>query len=248
MAQVFTLLVTVILPIILWLRYLRWTDRDQPEPLRFSLSIFITGVLAAIIGILIEVPLAGAFGVDHNQLIDSFTDLALAPFVMAVIMITFFAAIEEIIKAWVLKERVYNAPVFDQIGDGFYYGVTLALGFSFAENILYFFGFLATLDQTAIFIASTFRSLATTLLHLTATGIFGLALAKKKFSPEHSKSKLWLALLYAILLHAAFNILIGLGWGVFIALPLLLFIFIRTLKQATNFEARLIWRLIKPAV
>ena len=90
------------------------------------------------------------------------------------------------------------------------------------------------------------RGIATMLLHITATGIIGYALGRKKFSPEHKKSIVVKAVIMAAILHSAFNFLTLMDYGIYIAFLMVLGAFLFLLKLIHNPETRLVWRLVTP--
>ena len=80
-----------------------------------------------------------------------------------------------------------------------------------------------------------------------ATGIVGLAIGRKKFSVLHKKSVVFWWLLFAMLLHGIFNVLILSAslWGMFFALVLIFGAFFFLIKKLAAKEVRMVWKLTK---
>jgi len=160
--------------------------------------------------------------------------------------IVFLAGVvEEFLKFIALYEFIYNDSDFNQIADGVFYSVTVALGFSMVENIFYFYQ-LFTETSTEVFAASVFaRGVLTTLLHLSAAALVGYALGRKKYSLQHRKSVVLFYLLVAIVVHGLYNILSLLPYGVIFSSFLVFSVFAYILKLLRSPDARVVWKLVK---
>lgn len=239
----------VVLPVLLWLKLFRWEDRAEPEPKRILLKTFLFGALTAIclaVGEFLIFRLLFGDGASQQLSVKNLTSHSLAWQGFAMLMLAGF--LEETGKFLVLKEYVYDKTEFNQILDGVIYGATLALGFSFVENIFYFYDFLKSGQGTVFFVAATtVRGIFSISLHVLATSISGLALGRKKFRVPHSWGKVWLAVLAAGCLHALFNSSIQFGLvGLFVAV-LLLVLAARYVFKALNLpESKVVWKLVVP--
>jgi RsiW-degrading membrane proteinase PrsW (M82 family) len=163
-----------------------------------------------------------------------------------IFIITAAGPIEEALKFFILWQFIYQNNNFNQVADGFFYAVTLALGFSFIENVLYFFD-LNSGEADELVAGALLRGVATMLLHITAAGLVGYALGKKKFTPKHKKSLVFWALSAAIILHATFNCLTLVDHGIFLSFPLVIFFFLYLLRQIHKPENRMVWKLVSPS-
>lgn len=235
-------LITVIAPIAFWFWFFIWQDRSEPEPKKLLIKTFFLGVGITIFAIGVEALFFSVF-FSHQYKDFLSTDIAsgVAKFSFSTALIVFLAGfIEEILKYFAVWEFVYRKVEFNQVADGVFYAITLALGFSFTENILYFYKLSS--GSTNFFVISTLvRGIATVLLHITATGIIGYALGKMKFTAGHKKSIVVVGLALAMLLHGLFNIL-----NILIAFPLVLLVFLYLLYILQKPEARTVWRLVYP--
>lgn len=229
-------LVTVVLPAILWFRHFRSRDTSQPEPLPFLKKVFRGGFLAVLLALLIETPLQLLFGQGDNLI---------APTSLIGWLIALVAVVaEELLKLYFLYKRAYFNFDFDQIADGFIYGATLGLGFATLENTFYFVTFLATITPGQTIFLSLIRSLATSLMHATTTGLVGYYLAKKKFSPGHPRALIYTGAAIAIVIHFCFNSLLGLPGGFIISLAVTFISFSLCLKLIATPYAKIIWKYV----
>jgi RsiW-degrading membrane proteinase PrsW (M82 family) len=150
--------------------------------------------------------------------------------------------IEEGLKYGGLKAFFYERFQFNQIADGIFYGVTIALGFSFVENSAYFFGLDPLLTMNDFLNVIISRAVFTTLLHLTTGGIIGFYMGKRKFSANNDKKYVW-SLLWAISLHAFFNLA-----GVYVSLIFLIPSFLFLVYQLRKPEVLKIWKIQTPVI
>lgn len=119
-----------ILPIILFGSYVYFKDKNK-EPKKLLLKLFIGGILAAILTLVIDILLSILFPRFLNS--DSFT----SSFELIIYAFLVIGLIEEISKWILLYLFSYNNKEFDQLYDMIVYSVFIALGFALVENILY---------------------------------------------------------------------------------------------------------------
>ena len=132
---------------------------------------------------------------------------------------TFFlvAPIEEFVKYWIAKTVVQrNKKYFTQIVDGIIYMVVAAAAFAFVENFKYFYesyqmnhslGFNSIFIWTDVLNTFGLRAIATTLMHLATSGIFGFYWGLLWFRGEKERTKLFFkGFILAVLVHSLFNI------------------------------------------
>ena len=190
-------------PTLLWLFICLRFDRQAPEPPRQILKIFFWGCFIVFPIMLITVPLANL--ADNNLVAHSILSILVLSFLVDGIF-------EELAKYLVLRFKTYNSPHFNELRDGFVYGMICGLGLAFVENILY--GLVA--GQLSVGITTVcVRGFTTTLLHFLTGGIIGYYLALAKFSATTNRSRrwaIWRGLILAILLHGLYNTGIRFGW------------------------------------
>ena len=155
------------------------------------LFAFGYGALFAILFAILLNPIATAF---FHGLLPAYS----AQFVAIVIAAP---VAEEFVKAYGVRifRGAIGAPV-----DGIVLGAACALGFSATENLAYGASTLAASGTTAWLAIAIARSISSSLVHPSATGITGYGIAR-----THLRGHSWLAVvpyyLLAVGLHATFN-------------------------------------------
>lgn len=96
------------------------------------------------------------------------------------------ALLEESLKAAAtIMVTEKNFRLFDQVIDGIIYGITVALGFAFVENIVYLTEFLQSgMDSDSFWVIYFLRATTTTFAHSIFTGMFGFAYANAYLLPD----------------------------------------------------------------
>ena len=187
------LLILGFAPALFWLWYFYLKDRYAPEPRAWILRIFLLGMLSTIPIALIE----GMIGIVFPS--DVFLAVVVAP------------VVEEIGKFLVVYWFVFRRPVFDEPVDGIVYAVTAALGFAALENFVYLFAAYSE-TLTLPLELSLLRAVLSVPGHALMSSMWGYALGQSLVTPHPLATRLiYHGLLLAILLHAAFNLLVGAG-------------------------------------
>lgn len=192
------LLALVPLAIVLWA--IRWVDRWEPEP-RWALWF------AALWGAGVSV--AAALVVDAGvQLTAAIASPGSTPDAAAQAVIQ-APIVEEIAKGvGVLLLFVFAKSRFDGPVDGLVYGATVAAGFAFTENILYFGQTLIEGDGASLGYVFVVRGLFSPFAHVLFTACAGLALGVAARRGAHAGGVFgWfvVGLAGAIALHALWN-------------------------------------------
>lgn len=99
--------------------------------------------------------------------------------------------IEEIVKQGLIRIVDRKYLLIQTIGESIRFSLIGALGFSFAENIFYFYGIYVQNGIQQLFVAYLFRSIFTTLAHLVFSGLFGYYYGLAKFSINISEQSRW---------------------------------------------------------
>lgn len=156
------------------------------------------------------------------------------------VIITFMivGVIEEITKLWAVK--LTDRKIIHSVDDAIEMFIMAALGFSFAENMLYFYNIISQRGVDNLMYPFIFRSLFSTFAHIMFSGVlgyyYGLALFANNVVKEKYNQKRWpitkffarllhlkrsvlfheekitQGLLIAIVLHAVFNIFLEMNW------------------------------------
>lgn len=155
--------------------------------------------------------------------------------------------LEEYMKHWVVK--ITDGRRFCEIDDALEYSIMAALGFAFVENIMYFVFIWITQGVETLFVSFVFRSIFSTFAHILFSGIYGYyygiaVFASPIFQENIRNSRFFLTnllhkiigirrqkifkrekitegLLFAVILHAFFNVMLEMNW-VFMMVPFLI--------------------------
>ncbi len=186
-----------LLPSFAWLAFYLHEDFRHPEPKRLVAFTFLLGGIATFLVLPVQLLVNGwlaRVGVEQFEL-SSFVVLG---------------ALEEFFKFGVVflfirKARAFTfEPIHPMI-----YMITAALGFAAVENIASLFRAAdGTLLNSALLETTILRFIGATLLHSLASGIVGYYWGKAMALRAEPAPYLAQGLVYASLLHAAFNYLI----------------------------------------
>jgi len=190
-------------PSVLYLVWIRNTERYGREPYGRLLHVFILGAtLSVVLAIVLELLLMVLLDMNIERVYEI---LGENPTLTTVILAVVIAPlVEELTKALgVFRKRRF----IKDIEDGIVFGAAAGLGFAATENLLYessaYFS-----DGAEAFIATTIvRSLSSALMHATASSLFGLGIAR---SARQHKS--WIPYYFAAaLVHGLFNLAASFG-------------------------------------
>lgn len=190
-SQIIYALLGGILPAIVWLFFWLREDNKSPEPNNLILKTFFFGMLAVI------------FVIPFQKGVEAiFPELIL-------ISILLWAVFEEVFKFIAgyfggLHSVEDNEPI-----DPIIYMITAALGFVALENTLFILGPLLGEETTQGIITGNMRFIGASLLHVVASGFVGVSLSFSFYQPKGRRVlKALFALIFAVLFHAGFNLLI----------------------------------------
>ncbi len=194
-------------------------------------------------------PWINAFSYTHqfNDDMIGFANITLIPMqVLLTFMIV--GVIEEVAKY--LAVRNIHHKYMCSITDCMEFFIIAALGFAFTENIIYFFNIMSVRGVEEVMLPFIFRSLFSTFAHVMFSGILGYYYGLAHFAAPvlherwNKKDWTWIrwiaktigiktpvlfhhekmiqGLLYAIVAHAIFNIMLEMNWT-FLIIPYLTF-------------------------
>ncbi len=179
-----------LLPSFIWLYFLLREDATHPEPKKFIALAFIAGMIA--------VPLALPF-----------EEYAKAHLTGTLPILTAWALIEEVLKYSMAAIFILWRNAVDEAPDYIIYMITVALGFSAAENMLFLLAPILSGHFALSLLTVDVRFIGASLLHVVASGAIGFALAfSDRSRPRQRIVAAALGLILAITLHTAFNALI----------------------------------------
>ncbi len=200
---VIVLLLVAFVPSIIYLVWIRNTERYRPEPYGRLLRIFAYGaVISIIIAILAELLAVALFNANIERFYQIFgQNPNLSTLVLAIVIAPL---IEELTKSiGVFRVRRFMSD----IEDGLIYGAAAGLGFAATENLLYE-GTALFSDGTSAFVqTAVVRSLSSALLHASASAVVGLGIAR-----SFQQGKSWVPYYFTgVLMHGTFNLFASLG-------------------------------------
>jgi len=209
------LMVVAFLPPLMYVVWIRNTERYNREPWRPIVLCFLWGATIAVIAAFL---LETVLDVSLSLSLSDENTLGLA------LVVAVAPLVEEFTKPLALRMKTVKKEL-DEPEDGFIYGAVAGLGFSATENLLYGFNFLS--EGLFVFIVlMAMRSIGGCLLHASATSLTGYGYGKTIMG--HST---WLKILpyflVAIALHGFYNLLVsmditGVATGLAVALLLVL--------------------------
>jgi RsiW-degrading membrane proteinase PrsW (M82 family) len=191
MEQIYLILLAV-LPGIIFSLFLIIQDRFEREPARMLIKVFITGMIATVPTIIVEL-----LGQNFNIFSGIWGQLF-----EAVVIIGFS---EEYFKRLVVLRLAYINPAFNEKQDGIVYCVIAALGFATLENIFY----VATYSASSPDIWIT-RGLLSVPVHMLLGITMGYYLSLSKFCPHPGKCRSYYSksLYIPALLHGIFDFIL----------------------------------------
>ena len=179
-----------VLPALLWLWFWLKEDSARPEPRGLILFSFIAGMA----GVIVVFPLE---------------QFAYARLGGGLLLLLSWAFIEEIVKYLVTVYADLRTRFFDEPIDAPIYFITVALGFSALENVLFMLASFNNGEFMGGLITGNLRFLGATLLHVVASGSIGIALGFAFYKSRIIKVIATITgLTVAIAAHTAFNFFI----------------------------------------
>jgi RsiW-degrading membrane proteinase PrsW (M82 family) len=192
--------VLALLPLTVVLLTIRWLDRWEPEPRRALWFAFLWGAGVSVLVALVGNEL-GAGYVQQRVGDEELSLLVTAGYVAPVV--------EETVKGLgVLLIFLFRRRYFDGVVDGIVYAATVAAGFAFTENILYF-----GRAGEGLALVFVLRAVVSPFAHVIFTACVGIALgiASRRRSDVAVVVAFPIGLSAAIGLHALWNASASLG-------------------------------------
>ncbi len=197
--------IAALLPALVYLAWVRKTERYQTEAWGPLLSSFFYGALfATVVAGILEAVLVGV-GTQISQSVPApeFTFLNGNSTLGALFLVLVIAPfVEEGMKA------AGVARMKDQlrlVSDGPVFGASVGLGFGFFETFLYGLGLFLVSGLEAALGLVVVRSISSVLLHGSSTGMFGYGYARGVLAPGGNPAGSYY--LVAVGMHASFNFL-----------------------------------------
>lgn len=203
------LLLAALVPALVYLAWVRGTERSAREPWGPLLSSFFYGALFATIvaGILEAILVAAGTAASQQYPAPEFTFLngnsTLGAFFLVLVLAP---VVEEGLKGLGV---VRASGIIRALPDGLVIGAAVGLGFGFFETFLYGFGAYATGGLVAGLILIIVRSLSSVLLHGSTTSMLGYEYALNKVAGRRGTTGAYYLL--AVAMHGSFNLLASAG-------------------------------------
>ena len=186
-----------LLPALLWLAYWLFEDKKSPEPKKYIFFAFLAGM-----GVVIPIVLPLEKLVEAQALLVGYPR-------NGVLVLFFWAAIEELFKFGAAYVAALRWRVFDEPIDAVIYMITAALGFAALENTLFLAELLRQGQIQEFITTGTLRFVGATLLHVLSSGTVGLLLAYAFFKkPAIRLRAACIGVILAASLHTMFNFFI----------------------------------------
>lgn len=192
---------------LVWLWF--WLKEDEaPEPRGLLIIAFVGGMLAIPGAVALELlwRSVAQYFISPSLFEITISDSAYILNSLEFALIMGYAFAEELVKYFFVSTLIFWRVEYDEPADAMIYLITGALGFAAVENAIYL---------TSPFLEETFQGLAltnlrflgATPLHALASGFLGYFIAKSFFKDRLRREfALAAGLVFATLLHAAFNL------------------------------------------
>ncbi len=214
------LVVISLIPALLYLTWVRRSERYRTQGWGPLLSAFAYGALfatltaAVVEGILVALGTAVSQQYPGPEFVFLNGNSTLGAFFLVLVIAPF---VEEALKA---SGVAANRRRIALVADGPVFGASVGLGFGFFETFLYGLGAYLVGGLAAGIFLILVRSVSSVVLHGSSTGMFGYGYARGKFGVRGPASGSYYLL--AVAMHAGFNALASLGAILaFLALPAL---------------------------
>ena len=216
------LVISALLPVLLVILYINYSDKYDKEPVKLLVFSFLLGAIVSVVlaliiyyGFDIILPLTDEFSVQQ-QIIKAFVVVAFT---------------EEFCKYIIVRYYAQPKKEFNEKFDGIVYAVMVSMGFAATENLIYVFqgGFEVALS----------RAITAVPAHATFGILMGYFMGKAKF---HTNKRLMnlTGLALAILFHGLYDVFLflnfipGITAGAFASLILGLILSKKAIKSHQN--------------
>ncbi len=179
--------ILALVPALLWLRI--WKGRKiERGAKKYIFIAFILGAFSALVLLLLD-----RFWMAYPQfdLIRIISKMEFLAKERVIVLVVFLAVLEEILKFLVVLFIDKSKNLVNSIHDAIRYSIVAALGFAFAENIIYFYRFGMDMELYQFLALFSFRSVITVCGHLVYSGIFGNYYGMSKFSKSFATQSYW---------------------------------------------------------
>ena len=196
-SKLLVVLLTTILPSVLMLSLILYSDRKSREPVSMILICILSGAFTICFSLIIDKLIVTLNLVDASMFPSQNS--------YSVYRIMVLAGVEEYAKLLVLHLFLYKNKSYDDIFDGFVYSSIIALSFSVIETVMYVFREPTFAEMTSLAILRNFTSIP---LHIVCGVVMGYFISLQKFSKTRGRKLLYLlaSLFVPTLVHTIYNV------------------------------------------
>lgn len=204
--QVLDLVVLVIaafLPSLLYVIWIRNTEKYLREPYSRILRVFVFGAVVSVaIALIVESLALNLIKTNLERVYQAFAqDPNLVTLLLAVVVAPVVEEMAKALGVFQVRGRMRD------IEDGLIYGAVVGLGFAATENLLYESDALLTGGAQAFLATAVVRTFSSALLHSSASAVVGLGIARSAW-----QGKSWLPYyVVGVVMHASFNLAASFG-------------------------------------
>lgn len=187
-----------IIPALMILGLILYSDRESKEPILLILFCFFSGFITTFLALNIQKVLMNSI-----ELLSKYKDFS----TNTCLILFFLSSIEEYCKLFILYIFISKNKNFDDIYDGFVYSAIIALSFAVLETIMYVLKEITFKNMTYLTITRLFTAIP---LHIVCGIIMGYYIALEKFSKTQKQKNLELfkSLSIPVIIHTSYNIVL----------------------------------------
>jgi RsiW-degrading membrane proteinase PrsW (M82 family) len=187
--------ILAVVPVAIWI-YILFNDKKQDK--KMLALIFSGGIFAVLTLFLIEYLWMFFPDFDPFRWIDEHIKNATYYYIALFIVV---GILEELVKQMMLRYVDNKKILIQTINDSIRFSLVAALGFAFAENIVYFRNVIYEVTQQQaliqeVIVTFLFRSIFTACAHMIFSGIFGYFFGIAKFTLDISRHRHWQGKIY----------------------------------------------------
>lgn len=203
------LLTIAVAPPLVFMYFIYWMDRHEPQSMRTILTAMFVGVLSVIPALIVQLAFQGIPLFHIGGMVGAFFESFLL-----------VAPSEEFFKFLFVYLYIRKKPFYDEINDGIVYYGAGAIGFALLENIFYVLDFGFTVGMM--------RAFTSIPIHTFCGIIIGYHAGLARFSNQHKPGKLIRrGLFFAYLTHALFNTFVSAeSFLVILFIPLVITVYV----------------------
>lgn len=191
------------MPSLLYVVWIRNTERYVREPYFRILRVFIFGAVVSIaIAIIVEYAALNFIQTGLERVYQAFAQNPnLVTLLLAVVIAPLVEEASKALGVFQVRKRMRD------IEDGLIYGAVVGLGFAATENLLYESNALSTGGTSAFLATALVRTFSSALLHSSASAVVGLGIARSVW-----QGRSWLPYyLVGVVMHGSFNLAASFG-------------------------------------